>query len=253
MRYYIAQIILTNVDVCQLTSELETFVDILSPNDTDLKNIMPQTIKEKEKENENKSPDSKNKDGKSNEPDTKKLSYNIQVQVKVKKMSGSKETKEKLNSGNIYQYLGCKNRDLQFQFNKLKQSAGILTGDISGYISKKTTLLRGPNISQLEENLKLSEPDNAKEALEIKSLFYNEDSTQIISSVNLSETRMIDKQDNFFVSVNKLVYAINKQSLTMKTTKNTTFSTTKIQDTTIADIIDTRIFGLYNTLYKFQD
>ena len=254
MRYYITQIILTNVDVCQLTSELETFIDILSPNESDLKNIMPQTIKEKEKEKEvDKSPDSKGKENKSNEPDTKKLSYNVQVQVKVKKMSGSNETKEKLNSGNIYEYLGCKNRDLQFQFNKLKQSAGILTGDISGFISKKTTLLKGPNISQLEENLKLSEPDNAKEASEIKSLFYNEDSTQIISSVNLSETRVIDKQDNFFVSVNKLVYAINKQTMIMKTTKSSTFSTTKIQDTTIADIIDTRIFGLYNTLYKFQD
>jgi hypothetical protein len=39
----------------------------------------------------------------------------------------------------------------------------------------------------------------------------------------------------------------------MKTDKNSTFSTIKTQDTTIADIINSRIFGVYNTLYKIQD
>jgi hypothetical protein len=258
MRYYITRIILLNLDVCQLTSELESFIDILSPNDTDLKNIMPQTIKEKEQNttsSDKKSSESKNNKNKLNEPDTKKLAYNVQVQVKVKKLSGgneNKENKEKLNSNNIYEYLGCKNRDLQFQLNKLKLSAGILSGDITGYISKKTTLMRGPNISQLDENLKLSEKDYPNETSEIKSLFFNEDSIQIISSVNLSENRQVLNQDNFFVSVNKLVYAINKQTSTMKTDKNSMFSTIKTQDTTIADIIDTRIFGLYDTLYKLQ-
>jgi hypothetical protein len=258
MRYYITRIILLNLDVCQLTTELESFIDILSSNDTDLKNIMPQTIKEKEQNttsSDKKSSESKNNKNKLNEPDTKKLAYNVQVQVKVKKLSESnenKETKEKLNSNNIYEYLGCKNRDLQFQLNKLKLSAGILSGDITGYISKKTTLMRGPNISQLDENLKLSEKDYPNETSEIKSLFFNEDSIQIISSVNLSENRQVLNQDNFFVSVNKLVYAINKQTSTMKTDKNSMFSTIKTQDTTIADIIDTRIFGLYDTLYKLQ-
>lgn len=256
MRYYITQIILLNLDVCQLTSELQSFVDILSPNDTDLKNIMPQTIKEKEQDTtspDKKSSESKNNKNKLNDPDTKKLAYNVQVQVKVKKLSGDKENKEKLNSNNIYEYLGCKNRDLQFQLNKLKLSAGILTGDITGYISKKTTLMMGPNISQLDENLELSEKDYPIQTSEIKSLFFNEDSIQIISSVNLSENRSAENQDNFFVSVNRLVYAINKQSTTMKTDKNSTFSTIKTQDTTIDDIINSRIFGVYNTLYKIQD
>ena len=266
MKYYITQIILANLDVCQLTSELQTFIDILSPNDTDLKNIMPQSIQEKEKEknnnsSDNKSSDSKDKPSNSNEPDTKKLSYNVQVQVKVKKISGDKDGKEKLNSNNINEYLGCKNRDLQFQFNKLKQSAGILTGDISGYISKKTAVLNGPNISQLEENLKLpnsrnlgmSDDEYTRYISTIKSLFYDPDYIQIKSSVNLSENRAVENQDNFFVSVNKLVYAVNKQSTAMVTQKNSTFSTQKEGDDTIGDIINTRIFGVYNTLYTLQD
>jgi hypothetical protein len=85
MKYYITQIILSNLDVCYLTKELQSFIDILSPNDTDINNIMPQIIKEKEggvSSNDKKSSDTKNKP---NEPDTKKLSYNVQVQVKVKK------------------------------------------------------------------------------------------------------------------------------------------------------------------------
>jgi hypothetical protein len=244
---------LTNLDVCQLTSELQSFIDVLSPNDSDLKNIMPQTIKEKEENTSSTIKSSSEAKNKPNEPDTKKLSYNVQVQVKVKKISGGKESKEELNSNNIYEYLGCKNRDLQFQFNKLKQSAGILTGDISGYISKKTALLRAPNISQLEENLKLSETVNPTETSEIKSLFYNDDSTKIIRSVNLSENRTDKNQENFFVSVNKLVYAINKQSTEMTTDKNTTFSTMKIHHPTVIEIIDNRIFDVYNTLYSIQD
>jgi hypothetical protein len=259
MKYYITQIILTNLDVCQLTNELQTFVDALSPNDSDVKNIMPQITKENEQKSpdtdknspdaDKKSPDTDNKD---KEVNTKILSYNVEVQVKVKKVGLKGDAKEELNSNNIYEYLGCKNRDLQFQLNKLKQSTGVLTGDIKGYISKQTASLGGPNISQLDENLKLSEQDYPNETSEIKSLFFNEDSIQIISSVNLSENRQVLNQDNFFVSVNKLVYAINKQTSTMKTDKNSTFSTIKTQDTTIADIIDTRIFGLYDTLYKLQ-
>ena len=258
MKYYITQIILANLDVCQLTSELQTFIDILSPNDTDLKNIMPQSIQEKEKEGDNTSSDNKSRDSKdkpsnSNEPDTKKLSYNVQVQVKVKKISGDKDGKEKLNSNNINEYLGCKNRDLQFQFNKLKQSAGILTGDISGYISKKTATLSGPNISQLEENLKLPNDNNSgmsddeytRYISTIKSLFYDPDYIQIKSSVNLSENRAVENQDNFFVSVNKLVYAVNKQA-----SKPITQSES---DDLIDNVINTRIFGVYDTLYTLQD
>ena len=259
LKYYITQIIMVNIDVCQLTSELQTFIDILSPNETDLKNIMPQLVKEKEKENKAKGPNEPNQPNNtttdnstnSNEPDTKKLSYNVQVEVKVKKIAGNKEDdKKNLNSNNIYEYLGCKNRDLQFQLNKLKQSAGILTGDITGYISKKSASLNGPNISQLEDNLSLSGDEFTRYVSNIKSLFYNPDSIQIRSSVNLSENRLSKNQDNFFVNVNKLVYSVNKQSYVMITRKNNTFSLPKEQDVTITEIIDTRIFGVYNTLYK---
>ena len=69
----------------------------------------------------------------------------------------------------------------------------------------------------------------------------------------MSENRAVENQDNFFISVNKLVYAVNKQSTAMVTQKNSTFSTPKEEDVTIGDIINTRIFGVYNTLYTLQD
>lgn len=251
MKYYITQIIVTNLDVCQVTSELQSFIDILSPTDTDLKNIMPQSVKEIVSETA--SPDKKSSDPtsiqpKPTEPDTKKLSYNVQVQVKVKKISEDKDNKEKLNSNNIYEFLGCKNRDLQFQLNKLKQSAGVLTGDITGYITKQNAVLRAPNISQLKTNLELT-TDEQQEKEHITTLFYNPNSIQILSSVNLSENKGVDSQSSFFVSINKLVYAINVQTTKSITQKSNIFLTNKETSEVLVDIIDKQIFGVFDKLY----
>ena len=247
MKYYITQIILTNLDVCQLTTELQTFVDALSPTDVDLRNIMPQTMNENEQnppETDKKMPETDKKD---NEPNSKILSYNVQVQVKVKKVQLEGQPKETLNSNNIYEYLGCKNRDLQFQLNKLKQSTGILTGDIKGYISKQTASLGGPNIAQLKSNLNLRNgSQNEKDY--IISLFYNPNSMQILSSMNLSETKGGLDQNNLLVNVNKLVYAINVE--TKKMVKGDgVFLTVKNSNGIVSDIINNQIFGLLDTLY----
>ena len=219
MKYYITQIIIMNLDVCRLTSELQTFVDILSPNDNDLKNIMPQSVDENEKNKDNVD---KNKPGandkgddknKSQEPNTNIFAYNVQVQLKVKQITGDKEPKDKLTSNNIDEYLGCKNRDLLFKLNKLKQSTGVLSNDITGYISSQTatlTTLNIPNISQLRANL---ESSNDRER--ILKLFDNPEFIQIISSINLPEnkgTGKTDSSDNFFVRVNRLVYDINLET-----------------------------------------
>ena len=258
MKYYITQIIVTNLDVCQLTTELQSFVDILSPTDMDLKNIMPQSIKEGANETKNpdkNSPDPGTTQTKSTEPDTKKLAYNVQVQVKVKKITGdnqSNENKEKLNSNNIYDFLGCKNRDLQFQLNKLKRSAGVLTGDISGYVTKQSASLQAPNISQLKTNLELTS-DQAQEKEHIMSLFYNPNFIQILSSVNLSENKVGDSQSNFFVSVNKLVYAINIQTTKSMSQPSNVFLTNKERNGMLVDIIDKQIFGVFDKLYGSQN
>lgn len=240
MKYYITQIIVINLDVCQLTTELQSFVDILSPNESDLKNIMPQSITERLVEPTK--PDNKSQT-KSSEPDTKKLVYNVQVQVKVKKLTG-----EKLNSNNIYNFLGCKNRDLQFQLNKLKQSAGVLRGDIEGYISKQKSSLGSPNISQLKTNLELT-LNKTQEKEGITSLFYSPNSIQILSSINLSENKGVDSQNSFFISVNKLVYAINVQTSKSVSQSTNVFLINKETNDMLLDIIDNQIFGRIDKLY----
>ena len=147
------------------------------------------------------------------------MSYNVQVQVKVKQIAGDKEPVDKLTSNNIYEYLGCKNRDLQFQLNKLKQSTGILTGDITGYISKQTATLTGPDISQLTLNLKKTTSPTFNTAKEdITKLFINPEFIQIIGSVDLPErsgNRENTKEGNFFISVNSLVYHLNARTKQM--------------------------------------
>lgn len=254
MKYYITQIIVINLDVCQLTKELQSFVDILSPNESDLKNIMPQSITEQSVEtakSDKKTQDPGTLQTKSSEPDTKKLVYNVQVQVKVKKIKGGdqpNENRKKLNSNNIYDFLGCKNRDLQFQLNKLKQSTGVLTGDITGYITKQKSSLGAPNISQLKTNLELT-LNKTQEKEHIISLFYNPNSIQILSSINLSENKGDDSQSSFFISVNKFVYAINIQ--TSKSTSQTTniFLINKETNDLLLDIINNQIFGRIDKLY----
>jgi hypothetical protein len=244
MKYYITQIIMANLDVCQLTTELQTFVDILSPNNDDLKSIMPQLVNENEnKQNTNdtnkNSPETDNKNN-SNEPNTKIMSYNVQVQVKVKQIAGDKEPVDKLTSNNIYEYLGCKNRDLQFQLNKLKQSTGILTGDITGYISKQAATLTGPDISQLTTNLKKTTSltfNTAKE--DVTKLFINPEFIQILGSIDLPErSGNIEntKEGNFFISVNSLVYNLN-----VRTNQNQTNAAKLKQSDIVFHTIDKQV------------
>ena len=173
----------------------------------------------------------------------------------MKKITGdnqSNENKERLNSNNIYDFLGCKNRDLQFQLNKLKRSAGVLTGDISGYVTKQAASLQAPNISQLKTNLELTS-DQAQEKEHIMSLFYNPNFIQILSSVNLSENKVGDSQSNFFVSVNKLVYAINIQTTKSMSQPSNVFLTNKERNGMLVDIIDKQIFGVFDKLYGSQN
>jgi hypothetical protein len=82
------------------------------------------------------------------------------------------------------------------------------------------------------------------------SLFYNPDLIQILSSVNLSENKGFDSQSNFFVSVNKLVYAINVQTTKSMSQTSNVFLTNKEKDDMLVDIIDKQIFGVFDKLYS---
>ena len=258
MKYYITQIIITNLDVCQLTTDLQFFVDALAPNDGDLKSITPQSTNDPEKSNKYDETSEKNngKDdrGKGNNKDNRggninnanTLSYDVEVQVRVKKVSAGSDPNEKLNSNNIYEYLGCKNRDLQFQMNKLKQTSGILMGDINGYISKQSVLLGGPNILKLKENISNgNQPDGVEY---IVSLFYNPQSIQILSSVNLSENKGGGKT-NFFVTVNKLVYNINKRTREVMDVKTDGIFLTEIKGQPQKD---NKYFDIFSIFDKFD-
>ena len=255
LQYYITTIILSNLDVCQMTTELQTFVDILSPNDMDLKNIMPQTIAEKEEEEKRTKSDGregKTKDDKTKNiiADTKKLAYNIEVSVKVKKVGEVKN----LNPNTINDFLGCKNRDLQFQMNKLKQSANILTNDVVSYISQQNTTLMAPNISQLNANLdKTPVTSNSLQLTKdyILTLIHSPTTIQISRSVNLSENRTQGKT-NLFVNINKMVYSINKQ--TQMNTGKTPRPFQAVKDIfTDVTVIYEQIFGVYDNLYVAED
>jgi hypothetical protein len=257
LQYYITKIILSNLDVCQMTTELQTFVDILSPNDMDLKNIMPQTIAEKEKEEQDKKIKSEGKDEnptddktKNNIADTKKLSYNVEVSVKVKKVGEVKN----LNPKTIDEYLGCKNRDLQFKMGKLKESANVLSGDIAGYLSQQSTTLMAPNISQLNANLDKTPvvphgPRLTKD--DILSLIHSPTSLQITRSVNLSENR-IQGKSNIFVNINKVVYSINKQTKMNMDKTPRPFQAVKGVFTDV-NVVYEQIFGVYDNLYIAED
>ena len=257
LQYYITKIILSNLDVCQMTTELQTFVDILSPNDMDLKNIMPQTIAEKEKEDEEKRAKSEGKDGqtKDDKPkiivtDTKKLAYNVEVSVKVKKVGEVKN----LKPNTINDFLGCKNRDLKFQMDKLKQSANVLTVDVASYLSQQNTTLMAPNISQLNANLDKTPVSSIGIRLTkdyIVTLIHSPSSIQITSSVNLSENRTQGKA-NFFVNVNKIVYSINKQTQLNTGKTPRPFQVVKSVFTDV-NVIYEQIFGVYDNLYVAED
>jgi hypothetical protein len=257
LQYYITKIILSNLDVCRMTTELQTFVDILSPNDMDLKNIMPQTIAEKEKEEQDKKNKSEGKDEKpaddktkNNTTDTKKLAYNIEVSVKVKKVGEVKN----LTPKTIDEYLGCKNRDLQFKMGKLKESANVLTGDIASYLSQQSTTLMAPNISQLNTNLDktpVAPPGVLLTKDDILSLIHSPTSLQITRSVNLSETRTQGKI-NFFVNVNKIVYSINKQTKINTGKTPIPFQVVKGVFTDVTVIYE-QLFSVYDNLYVSED
>jgi len=222
MKYYITQIILVNVDVCHISQELETYVDILSPNKDDLKNIIPGLISENAENNGDKPVVETKENDVTNDTNPKTLSYNVNVNIRVKKISNGEEVKEELNSDTVYEYLGCKNRDLQFQLNKLRQSAETLTGDITQYVSKQSTLLlTAPNKHQLYENFYSdgkSQSDDVgynKNVSQVKSMFDNPDYIQITKSANFNTLDAINEngdKDDIFLNINNFVYKINKVS-----------------------------------------
>jgi hypothetical protein len=144
-----------------------------------------------------------------------------------------------------HEYLGCKNRDLLFQLNKLKQTTGILAGDINGYISKQSVLFGGPDISELKTNLDLNlQPGNSSDKDYVLSLFYTPGAIQIISSVNLSENKQDTTQSNIFVNINKLVYAVNLQRATTTQT-NKVFLIDAQQSQDVDMVVNDLIFNVF--------
>jgi hypothetical protein len=237
LRYYITQIILGNLDVCYLTTELQSFVSLLSPLQEDLNDITS-----KHESNETTKPSDK-PDLETTQRESQKISYDIDVEIKLVK--SDTDTKPNLSSSNIQDFLGCRRLDMQLKWNKLKQSSSKLYGETISYTTLQNASLFRPTIQYIKDDLS-EHSVSPLSGQRIISLFTN--STEITKLITINPFfNTSDNVGSFFIDLNMFVFAINKeiesQSGDVKIRKFTSFY--DVNNPVVKDATK-RIFGIFS-------
>lgn len=159
VKYYIVNIILSNVDVCQLSNELQSLISILAPTDVDLKqyarnhtDVVPNTAQS----------DTSNSSTKTKPPESQtanELAFNVVLQVSVSKEDGDASNKklDGVKSYNIDGLLGCKRLALGMKWDKLKHSTNAMVGNSIEHVTNVVGRIFEPNLSPIENDLSIME------------------------------------------------------------------------------------------------
>ena len=171
LKYYVVNIILSNIDVCQLSNELQSLISILAPTDVDLKQYARNYNEAITNTSQTETPNSSTKTKPTPEvKNVNELAFNVVVQVNVSKEDiDTDKTNNKLNgakSYNIDGLLGCKRLALGMKWDKLKHSTNAMVGNSIEHVTNVVGRIFEPNLSPIEDDLS---------AMEKKMLKINDD------------------------------------------------------------------------------
>lgn len=168
LRYYLVNIILSNIDVCQLSNELQSMIALLAPTESDLKQYTHSTKMLLSNDTNTKSNDTNTESTRTTrapEPESTKtssseLAFNVIVQVNVSKETGDKPDTSTSNGKltgvkvpNIDTLLGCKKLALGLKWDKLKHSTNAMVGKSIQIVTNKVGRIFEPNLSLIKDDL----------------------------------------------------------------------------------------------------
>ena len=197
LRYFLINIILLNIDVCQLSNELQSLIGILAPTDTDLKQythirtINPSIPQQSPDNTKPPLSQTKPKDDKPLTSETD-LAFNVIVQVSATKIETTNPTEttgklEGVKSTNINSLLGCKKLSLGMKWEKLKHSTNEMVGKSIQKITNKVGGLFDPNLSIITDDLSTIDNSNKSEKSEkigkLKTKTIKQDSVDTVLDV----------------------------------------------------------------------
>ena len=229
LKYYIVNIILSNIDVCQLSNDLHSMISILAPTDADLKQYTSSskdTITDKSRsETDVKSSSSTDKSSvKESVSSANELAFNVVVQVSVSKDSDKDSDKDKDNgknkdngklSGvkayNIDDLLGCKKIALGLKWDSLKHSTNQMVGNSLQQVTDKIGKIFEPNLSIIDKDFSVYEkgvleiPIKGDDSPETKSVILEARKKRLTDTKNAIMSPFKNPQYQILVTVPEFV------------------------------------------------